>query len=258
MLMDAKAQSTSLVSMVERWVIGGVGLALLSIGIVSSFIISGGTAPAAMLALGVGLVLFGMLGNRLASMRLGGLEVQLVRAHDLASMAEVEVEKGNLDQAAAYRAEALAYLTSTSLLPLANRYESIRRSMPGSPSRTAMLETLLTEVRTLARQRGWTPEEVTQEFAKGSEGERIAALAILEELPALHVFSPIKGALTAPRSNMEQYHALVAAEASIPYLTTEERKTLRSILHELDGTVGGDRQRVLKRVLAALDAIESR
>ena len=80
-------------------------------------------------------------------------------------------------------------------------------------------------------------EPVDDKFAKGSEGDRIAALAILEELPTLHVFSPIVGSLTAPRSNMDQYHALVAAEASIPYLTSDERNTLRGILHQLDGTM---------------------
>jgi hypothetical protein len=208
-----------------------------------------------MVTLGAGLLIFGMIGDRLVSMKFGGVEFQLQQAQEFAAFADVELQNGNPDQAAIYRSQALSYLRSSSLLPLANRYESIRSNEPSGAARTATLEQLLMDVRALARQRAWSAGEVAEEFAKGSEGSRITALAVMEELPQLRVFSAIANVLVSPLSKMEQYHALVAAEASVPYLTPEERSRLRAILERLDDTVGGDRQRVLDRVVRALDAV---
>jgi hypothetical protein len=248
------ANRSAFLSMAERRIVGALGVAMLVLGVVSSFIISSGTAPAAMLALGGGLVVLGIVGDRLTSMKVGNVEFQLEHVRELVALADSEMANGNIERAAALRSEAITLLRSPSLVALENRYESIRASTPGSRARTSELEQLLMEVRTLARHQGWTPQAVVDKFTQGSDGSRITALAVLEELPELHVFAPIENALSEPRSNMEQYHALVAAEASVPYLSGEEQAKLKALLSGLDGKMGGDRQRVLRRVVTALGA----
>jgi hypothetical protein len=141
----------------------------------------------------------GILGERLASLKFGTLELQLRTAQELVAKADIEVELGNPLLAEAYRSTALDFLRTASVLPIAERYESIRAREPGSRARTATLEEIVIDLRTAARQQQWTAADVSRMFAEGSEKSRIVALASLEEMPELHNFAVIESAIVSPK-----------------------------------------------------------
>ncbi|MFI6153955.1 hypothetical protein ACIBCA_14805 [Kitasatospora sp. NPDC051170] len=86
---------------------------------------------------------------------------------------------------------------------------------------------VVAEVRATARRSALTAEQVRQLFAEGSEGRRIQALALMQGDPALADLSSVLEAIEHPRSDFEQYHALLAARGLLSRLPAADARRLR-------------------------------
>lgn len=80
-----------------------------------------------------------------------------------------------------------------------------------------------------------TASDVARIFATGTDGNRIAALALVRGDPRLVSADILVAAITDSRSTFEQYHALVAAERSVGRLSSQDRRLLEE-LYRGDGT----------------------
>ncbi len=120
----------------------------------------------------------------------------------------------------------------------ARAYERIRQEQPASAERTFQMERVMAAARAAARRAQLTTRVIADRFRTGRDGDRVTALAALQVTPAREVFPLVVDALTAPRSQFEQYHALVAAHTLLDQLGPDERVRLRAKLEELVQTTG--------------------
>jgi hypothetical protein len=77
------------------------------------------------------------------------------------------------------------------------------------------------------------PAGVVQDFFQESDGGRIVALALLKERPDPAYFDLVMNAITHPRSNFEEYHALEAMRPLIPLLDAQQATRLRDAIAQL-------------------------
>jgi hypothetical protein len=128
--------------------------------------------------------------------------------------------------------------------------------MPTSDARTVALEAQVRRAREDARRGEFDAEALAELFRKGTDGQRIYALAALQEHPDLATADLLLDALRTSRSRFEQYHTLVLADLAEPELMPQERKALKSILTEQLGSEkmprDGDRGRIASRLLERL------
>ena len=123
-----------------------IGVALLAAGAIAVFVTDNGTGSAALVGVGAALLLAAGLWERLESFELGGAKLSL-------------------------RDEAR---------PVAASYELVSELPPG-PERGVALEGVVAEARAAARQRPHEPAEVRQLFERGTDGERIYVLGLMQE-----------------------------------------------------------------------------
>ncbi|WP_158845467.1 hypothetical protein [Streptomyces sp. NRRL WC-3742] len=97
----------------------------------------------------------------------------------------------------------------------------------GAPNGPNGPDGVVAEVRATARRSALTAEQVRQLFAEGSEGRRIQALALMQGDPALADLSSVLDAIERPRSDFEQYHALLAARGLLSRLPAADARRLR-------------------------------
>jgi hypothetical protein len=230
------------------------GIAVLAVGLlvagaVAVFVNSNGTGAAALLGAGTILVALVLLRERIETLRWGDLELGLRREADVAAASgDVDLAQNLLAAADGVRRRAA---------PVAGTYEAMRSSMTYGPTRTVALEAQMRQARTDARDRQFKAEELEDLFRKGSDGERIYALAALQEHPDLANSELVFDAIRGSRSRFEQYHALVLAERMEPSLLPEERRSLAQVLTEqLESgfiSADGDRGLVANRILSKLE-----
>ncbi|MFJ9693613.1 hypothetical protein [Kitasatospora sp. NPDC101183] len=118
---------------------------------------------------------------------------------------------------------------------------------------------LVAEVRATARRSALTAEQVRQLFAEGSEGRRVQALALMQGDPALADLSSVLDAIEHPRSDFEQYHALLAARGLLSRLPVADAQRLRDAvagrLMDPEGIpYGSDRSWLAEKILSQLPA----
>ncbi|WP_437878443.1 hypothetical protein [Sorangium sp. So ce513] len=121
----------------------------------------------------------------------------------------------------------------------ARRYEEVRRKMPSSKQRTAQLDFLIHGICETLRNAGLTPEELSERFNAGGDGDRIVALAGILVAPEPACFALVRQCIDRACSDFEQYWAMRAAEAMLPALDGASLGALRAALeHEMSGAPG--------------------
>jgi hypothetical protein len=101
--------------------------------------------------------------------------------------------------------------------------------MQAGAERTAAMEAEVARAREDARSGSFTSEELAQLFRSGSEGERVYALGVMQELPELATAEIVLDAIRSPRSPFEQFHSLVLAYKVEPLLTPAEKRLWRRL-----------------------------
>ncbi|WP_438020357.1 SUMF1/EgtB/PvdO family nonheme iron enzyme [Sorangium sp. So ce315] len=121
----------------------------------------------------------------------------------------------------------------------ARRYEEIRRTMPGGKQRTAQLDILVHGICETLRSAGLTPEELSERFNAGGDGDRIVALAGVFVTPDAACFELVRRCIDRACSDFEQFWAMRAAEAMLPALDGAPLGALRAALeYEMSGAPG--------------------
>jgi hypothetical protein len=225
-------------------------LALLA-GCVAVFTTDNELGSTALVAAGVGLTALALVGNRLKAVEAAGVRLELERQ---ALEARVEAREaratGDVDRAEKLEQRADYLLAAAG--DVGRRYEHLRNTEPSSWTRTSRMEDVLRDARALDA-KSLTPEDVERIFATGTDGNRVVAIALIEEAPRLAVPTALVDAIVHSRSAFEQYHALSAAERALDSLLADDRaKVLEAVKLVLDGRLGetaSDRGRVARRIL---------
>ena len=142
-----------------------LGLGLAATGVAAVFLAESDTGAAALLTIGVILVLFAAVGDRLESLRYGDFELVLRRKADEAARRGDIVEAKALQRAADTVAQRVARL--------ARSYTTVRGSMPAGLQRTAEMDRIIQEAETNADRPDIDQEEVLSLLWTGSEGARV-------------------------------------------------------------------------------------
>jgi hypothetical protein len=91
----------------------------------------------------------------------------------------------------------------------------------------------------LAKKTKSSPADVIQRFQKGPDGDRLAAIQLVQGNPSPASFRVIAEAIRHPRSAFEQYRALLVAQAMLPQIDDEQKRTLGDALqHQRSGVEG--------------------
>ncbi|MGH2636073.1 MAG: hypothetical protein ACRDHU_08015 [Actinomycetota bacterium] len=193
-----------------------------------------------------------LLGWLLTRLLLGRLMAKADQAGILLVQAAKAEAEGEPDKAEDLRAKALALQTS----PLATRYEAAR-TLPRGVDRTADMEATIRTAKEMAPTSTLSPDEARTMFERGTDGERIVAIGLMQGNPALASFDAALGAITGSRSAFEQYHALLLVRDLLPSLDDDQRRQLATALQEQmsEGghiTPGSDRWTIARVILKQL------
>jgi hypothetical protein len=120
--------------------------------------------------------------------------------------------------------------------------EAAHQSTPDSAARTAKLDNPAAQARQVARLGLYDPEGVRVALADGSEGERMAALTIMEVQPDIANLDVLRSAIAEPRSVDEQRQAMRAVKALVPGLPDRERQDLRDFMEVVRRSTKGARR----------------
>jgi hypothetical protein len=238
-----------------------VGALVLVVGGVAVFVTDNEIGSAALVAAGVAVAAFGVLGHRITSVEAGGVRVGLgleQRAEQDAAAAARARAAGDVEQAA--RLERRASVLRATAAAVGSRYDHLRATQPSGWDRTQQLEAVMQSAREMDTG-AMTPADVEDVFDTGGEGNRVVALALVERDPRLASLGILKQAIVHSRSAFEQYHGLVAAEAALPFLRPDDRLRLRRAVEALLigplGDSSSDRRTVARRILEATRADEA-
>jgi hypothetical protein len=218
------------------------GTTLLVLGVVATFVADNDVASTGLAAFGIVLLLFALLGDRISSLRLGNVEVQLLYAHLLKAKGDIAVAEGDVETGtklreqaaeialqASSRAAALPEATMDApTTPVSSDYEALRLQQAPGPKRTAAMERLIARARRDAKEGRYSKADV-EKLAAGDDGERVEALAVIQERPEWGPLDFVISAIEHSRSAFEQYHALKAAEAMLNGLNENERRRLADV-----------------------------
>jgi hypothetical protein len=220
-------------------------------GAAAVFVTDNGTGAAALLAIGAAALVLAVLGDRVQSVELGGVNLTIRDlARETFALAQ-EAEKRGDDQSA----EQLRKV-GDELQGLARAYRRLRGSMRASRERTRALEHVMTEARELSQSDALDPTDVATWFDEGTPEARITALGLMQGNPRLRSFDAVLDAIDDSQSAFEQYHGLRLAEMMVPELTPSQRSqltvTIERALRSFRVRRDSDRHSTGKRVLALL------
>ncbi|NVK80340.1 hypothetical protein [Streptomyces morookaense] len=212
-------------------------------------------------ALTVEFLILGFLSGWLVTRLLLASALSEADSKALQSFVEAETlsDRGRHDEADTLRALALEQLGSPQRE--AQRYDELRRRLPSGSHRTIQLQAVVDAARASARDSGLGPEQVKEFFGRGSEGERVYALALMQGAPDPAHLDAVLDSLTRSRSAFEQYQSLVAAELLTPYLAQPERNRLAAALRTQLAPGGfvarsSERSRLAERILRVLETAD--
>jgi len=231
-----------------------LGLGVLVAGSVAVFETDNELGATALVAAGVAIAGVSVFGNRIEALEAGGVRVELERqAMTARRQARRARAAGRTERAEALERKAEGLLAAATMV--GSRYEDLRSTESSGWERTSRMEGLLREARALDTD-VLGPSDVAQIFMRGSDGGRIAALALAEADPRLATVGMLISAVNESRSSFEQYHGLLAAEAALPHLDDEDRHRLGAVVDALlAGPLGqrsSDRRTVARRILDRL------
>ncbi|RGD60812.1 hypothetical protein DR950_26285 [Kitasatospora xanthocidica] len=139
----------------------------------------------------------------------------------------------------------------------AERQAALAGQLPPASGSPAGPEGVVAEVRSTARRSALTADQVRALFADGSEGRRIQALALMQGDPALADLPSVLDAIEHPRSDFEQYHALLAARGLLSWLPAAGAQRLRDavatqLVDPRGIPYGSDRSWLAEKILSRL------
>ena len=217
-----------------RLLLGLLGAGSFVTGVLAVFVTENGTGAGVLLAFGGVLLVVALLGNRIESFEFGGATLKL-RAAAAEKFAQAEALQSRGDNVEAERLRAQAHALLEAAGPIAADYRSVRGSMRGGRDRTRALERVVAQARTLAAEQPFDPAEVARWLRRGSEEERITALGMMQARPELRDFHGTLSAIEHPRSQFEQYHALLLAATMIDGLDPAQRSQLSDVVRGARG-----------------------
>ncbi|MCA9671401.1 MAG: hypothetical protein KC503_37645 [Myxococcales bacterium] len=118
------------------------------------------------------------------------------------------------------------------LSDLGRKFEKLRETMASGDGRTHEMTKIVTQARGLSRTLRPTFREIETLFRAGSEGDRVIALAVLQNVAEPQGVNIVCEAIAHSRSAFEQYHALRAAEVLLPNLDEAQRAKLVASIEE--------------------------
>lgn len=195
-----------------------LGIGSFGAGVTAVFVTENGTGSAALLAIGAGFLVLAVLGDRVQSVEMGGVNLTI---RDLArqtfALAQEAERRGDEQSAARLRA------VGDHLQALARGYRRLRRSMRAGRERTQALTHIVREARTLAQSDVLEPADVVTWFEEGTPEARITALGLMQGNARLRDFEAMLDAIADPRSPFERYHGLRLAEMMASDLSSAQR-----------------------------------
>jgi hypothetical protein len=230
-----------------------LGVALAGAGTVAVFTTDSDAGAAALIAVGMFLVLIVGLGDRLESLRYGNLEVVLRRK------AEEAASRGDI--AAARTLARAADTVGQRAARVGRSYTSLRGATPAGPARTAMMDNIIIEAGKEAHAADIDQDEVLNLLWTGSEGSRVWALAILEARPELATTRAVLEAVQRPDQMFDQFHALLLAErvVSLPETGFWPRKRIgEAVESRLRSGALGDDEPALEAARRVIDVVSRR
>jgi hypothetical protein len=244
-------RESSVLTPVIRAAVGLFGIGVFAAGVVAVFVTENGTGAAALLAIGAAFMVIAVLGDRVQSVELGGVNLTI---RDLArqtyALAREAEHRGDDESAARLRTVA------SQLEALARGYRRLRGSMRSGHERTRALEHVMTEARRLAKSDALEAADVVTWFEEGTPEARITALGLMQGNARLRDFEAALDAIDDSRSAFEQYHGLRLAEMMIPDLTASQRAQVAVVteraLRRYRVRRDSDRRETGERVLAAI------
>ncbi len=154
----------------------------------------------------------------------------LIAATKRAEETSTEPEREKLTKLREDLEERLAALFETGTL-----YEKLRSDMPSGPARTAELEKVMAKARAIAKDTDVSAQEAEELFDPGSQGNRMAAVALAQEKRNPEFFPFLIRAIAHPATPFEQYHALEAAYLMLPKLNETQTQQLGNIVKDQQG-----------------------
>jgi chromosome segregation ATPase len=151
----------------------------------------------------------------------------LIAATKRTEETSTELEREKLQKLRKDLEERLAALSETGTL-----YEKLRSDMPSGSARTSELEKVMAQARTIAKDTDANAEEARELFDRGSQGNRIAAIALAQERHNPEFFPLVIEAIRHPATPFEHYHALRAAYSMLPKLNDVQRQELGNVVKD--------------------------
>jgi len=206
-----------------------LGVAIFATGVAAVFVTENGTGAAALLTIGAAFVAFAALGDRIASVELGGVNLSI---RDLArqtfSLARDAERRGDTDAADRLRSVGAA------LEELADEYRRLRGSMRAGRERTTAMDAVVAQASTVSGTEDLDPEEVAEWFHQGKPEARVIALGLMQGEPRLRHFDAAIDAIEHSRSAFEQYHGLALAELMLPGLSRGRKAHLKQTVERAE------------------------
>ncbi|MBD0335415.1 MAG: hypothetical protein ICV62_08000 [Cyanobacteria bacterium Co-bin13] len=113
---------------------------------------------------------------------------------------------------------------------LAKEYEEVRRVMPSSKHRTFRMREVAAQIRAMAGEAHYSPQEILTLFGQGTDGDRIVAIQMLHRCPFPECFNVVIEAIAQSHSAYEQFSALKAAERMLPNMQPEQLQQLQQVI----------------------------
>jgi hypothetical protein len=234
-----------------------LGIATLAAGGAATFISSNGAGSAGLVAGGVALLLFVLLGERLEFLKVGNVEFHLREAARQLTQQAARLEaQGDVEAAERLRAEARRLLLHAS--PAARAYEELRRTRPPGALRIIELSRIVEDAREYSDNERPPAEAVCEIFFSGGDGERVYALALMQEDPTVGDIDCILDSVLHSRSAFEQGQALRAALQLRQRLNAADKARLIEAVQQQLGPGGHigqstHRRRLASQILSMLD-----
>jgi hypothetical protein len=207
------------------WLVSALGLGLFAAGVLVLFATPHQARSAFLLAVGVALLLVGVLGGRV---QLEGFEFLGAKLHvsevvkRRLELAEAPGQAGD-PNGTSLRRQAVVL---QKLVGFYGLYEHIRRVEPPGPERTQKLDQLAKSMRAVGREAEFDPAEVIGWFHEGTDALRVIALNLMLVNEEYRDFLAVIEAIDEPHSHFEQYYALKLAGAMLPDLEPLQRRLL--------------------------------
>jgi hypothetical protein len=138
---------------------------------------------------------------------------------------------------------------------LAQQYNRVRAQMGPGQARTNQMESIVGQIRALAPQAGFSPNEVKAYLESNDPGERIVGLSLVEALPSAEHFEQVLLLIQSGKP-FQQYHALLAMLQIVQsfHLDRTQKEQLRRVLETTDSIKkpGTDRNALRERLLSIL------